>query len=186
MDCDIVVKDGNELKKIGVIIQKIGSKKTGNVEAAQYSGSFARYEKKLENNFAVCIDILIHKITDRMTSSIFTADWIFKNSSIRMLKGKTIPEELKLRIINPDALVAMKIVSCRNADIRDVFMLMPQAKNSEWVKKEVSERCNFKDKFLRIKEKITSAQFKDNLQGVHGHVDRNLFEKHEKAVLGIG
>ena len=48
----------------------------------------------------------------------------------------------------------MKFVSCRNADIRDVFMLIPQAKDAGWIKKEISERVDFTDRFSKVKEKI--------------------------------
>ena len=50
---------------------------------------------------------------------------------VKILKGKTIAEELKLRIINIDALLVMKIISYRSTDIRDLFMMFPNAKNKE-------------------------------------------------------
>ena len=64
-------------------------------------------------------------------------------------------------------------------------MLIPQAKDVEWVIKEISERVNYKDRFSKVKEKIVSEQFKDNLQGVYGHIDKKLFEKHKKAILEL-
>ena len=58
-------------------------------------------------------------------------------------------------------------------------------KDPEWVKREISERVDFKDRFLKVKNKITSEQFKDNLQGVYGYIDKKLFEKHKKMVLEL-
>ncbi|MBI4452588.1 hypothetical protein HY637_04105, partial [Candidatus Woesearchaeota archaeon] len=118
---------------------------------------------------------MVKNVYDRQTKAMFAAEWVFRNSALRTLKGKTIAEELKLRIVKPDALVVMKFVSCRNADIRDIFMLMPKVKDFEWVKREIAERVDFNDRFLKIKEKINSTQFKDNLQGVYGHIDNKLF-----------
>lgn len=184
VDCDIVVEDNAAASKIEKELVKISYARATDTDLMQYHEEFLKYEKTIMKNFKVSVDILIRNVSDRVTRGVFSAEWIFKNSAVRMLKGKTIPEELRLRIINPDALIVMKIVSCRNADIRDVFMLMPQVKDSEWVKREVSERCNFENQFSRIKEKIISAQFKDNLQGVYGHIDERIFEKHKKAVLG--
>ena len=123
------------------------------------------------------------EIVDRQTNAAFSADWIFSNSSFKILKGKTIIEELKLRIINLDALIAMKLISCRSTDIRDIFMLILQAKNIKIIKKEVSERCNIDDRFMKLKTKITSHKFKDDLQGVYGYVDEKIFNKHKNAVL---
>lgn len=102
-----------------------------------------------------------------------------------VLKGKTISEKLMLRIINLDALVVMKIASGRSADIRDVFMLMPLAKDISWIKNEVAARCDFNERFAKLKSKVISRQFKDNLQGVYGCVDENIFDKHRKTVMKL-
>ena len=53
VDCDIVIKDADELEKIEKTLLKMGYKKERLPEDALYSGSFSRYEKKLDNNFAV-------------------------------------------------------------------------------------------------------------------------------------
>ena len=53
------------------------------------------------------------------------------------------------------------------------------------IKEEIMKRCDFNERFSRLKDKITSAKFKDNLQGVYGYVDKNLFEKYKKKVLEL-
>jgi len=183
IDCDIVIKNENELRKIEKILLKIGYKKEKLAKDVQYSGSFCRYDKTLDKNFAVSIDALISNVTDRMTEAVFAADWIFENSSIKLLKGKTIAEELKMRIINIDALLVMKIISCRSTDIRDVFMMIPKAKNTAWITSEIQIRYNFKDRMAKIIEKICSNQFKDGLSGVYGRIDQKTFEKHKNAII---
>lgn len=185
VDCDIVIKDENELRKIEKILLKIGYEKETLQKEAQYSGSFSRYEKKLDNNFAVSMDVLIGNTTDRMTGAIFSADWIFENSSIKILKGKTITEELKIRIINIDALLVMKMISCRSTDIRDVFMMFPKSQNKEWIKSEIQIRYDFNDRITKIIEKISSRHFKDGLSGVYGNFDRKIFEKHKNKILSF-
>ncbi|MBI2655846.1 nucleotidyl transferase AbiEii/AbiGii toxin family protein [Candidatus Woesearchaeota archaeon] len=183
VDCDIVTENKAETAEIAKELDKLGYEIAKGTDFGPYSGDFLRYEKAIKKNFIVSFDILIKNVYDRQTKAMFSAEWVFKNSALRALKGKTIAGELKLRIVNPEALVVMKLVACRNTDIRDIFMLMPQVKDPEWVKGEVSERADFNDRFLKIKEKIVSEQFKDNLQGVYGHIDNKLFEKHKKAVL---
>ena len=64
-------------------------------------------------------------------------------------------------------------------------MLVPNIKNKEWAKEEISKKYDFDKLFLKIKEKITSKQFKDTLQGVYGIIDDKVFEKHKKAILGL-
>lgn len=186
VDCDIVVRDKKELKKIEEKLIEFGYKKE-KIDKTKllYYGDFERFEKLLDNNFIVSIDILFNEVSDRQTGIAFSADWVFGNSEIKTIQGKTITEELKLRVANPDALVVMKISSCRINDIRDVFMLAPNIKNKNWIKKEISKKYNFNERFSRIKEKITSKQFKDSLQGVYGIIDDKVFDKHKKAVLGL-
>lgn len=185
VDCDIVIKDENELKKIGKSLSRRGYKKEKIPKEAQYSGSFVRYEKKVDNDFAVSIDILIGNVKDRMTAVSFSADWIFENSKMRILKGKTINEELKLTIINPDALVVMKMISCRSTDIRDVFMMLPNVDDKEWVKAEISVRYDFDDRLSKLIKKVNSNQFKDGLSGVYGRFDQKIFDKHKKVILSL-
>ena len=186
IDCDIVVKNEKELKKIEKTLIDFGYAKEGNNKNnTSYYADFLRFEKNIGNNMRVSVDILIKEVLDRQTNATFSAVWVFDNSEIKTLKGKTITEELKLRIINIDALFVLKFVSCRLTDIRDIFMLAPNIKNKEWVKQEISNKYDFNKLFLKIKEKITSRQFKDNLQGVYGIVNEAIFEKHKKAILEL-
>lgn len=186
VDCDIVIKDENELQKIGKILLKRGYKKEKNEADTQYKGSFARYEKKLENSFTVSMDILIDTVADRMTEATFSAEWIFEHSSKKTLRGKTITEELKLRISDRDALLVMKMISARATDIRDVFMMLPDAEDKEWIRSEINLRYSLKNRIDTILEKVNSKQFKDGIAGVYGHIDEKLFEKHRKALLAFG
>lgn len=183
VDCDIVIKDENELKKIEKLLLKRNYKKEEPDIEAQYSGSFFSYEKRLENNFMVSIDVIVRTVTDRMTGATFSAEWVFENSSKKVLKGKTITEELKLRIINIDALLVMKIVSCRPTDIRDVFMMMPSANDKGWIKSEIALRYDLRNRISKTIEKVNSKQFKDGLSGVYGYFDAKVFEKHKKAII---
>lgn len=183
VDCDIVIRNENELGRIDKILIKRGYKKAELTGECRYFGAFSRYEKRLENNFAVSIDILIHTIKDRMTGAEFSAEWVFENSNEKILKGKTITEELKLQIINMDALLVMKIISCRSTDIRDIFMMMLNAKNEDWIRSEIMKRYNLKERTAKIIEKIASKQFRDGLSGIYGYFDEKVFEKHKKAIL---
>lgn len=186
VDCDIVVKDKEELKEIEEVLVNFSYvKEKCNKDKTSYYGDFLRLEKDMGDNIKVSIDILIKEVLDRQTNAIFSADWVFDNSEIKTLKGKTITEELKLRIINLDALFVLKFVSCRLTDIRDIFMLAPNIKNKKWVKEEISKKYDFDKLFLKVKEKVISKQFKDNLQGVYGVINDRVFEKHKKAILDL-
>jgi len=185
VDCDIVIKDELEARKIRNILNKLDYKEVIADEKLSYTGKFIRYEKKIDKNFKVSVDILIKEVFDRQSNCKFSAEWIFHNSAIKQLRGKTITETLKLRIINIDALIVMKFICARIPDIRDVFMLLPNVKNKEWIKNELAQRYDFEKVFKKIKDKVTSAQFRNDLQGVFGYIDSNIFEKHKKALIEL-
>ena len=163
-----------------------GYKKAKSTSDLPYHGKFERYKKEITTNFRVSMDILIGEVLDRKTGAKFSAEWVFENSKSRNLKGKTINEELRLRIVNPEALFALKLISCRSTDIRDMFLLISSITDKKWIKKEVSERYDFKERLSKFIEEINSKQFKDGLQGVFGLIDEKIFEKSKKAILKLG
>ncbi len=184
VDCDIVIckEDFEGIKKD---LLSLGYKESQEKSEVPYHGKFTRFEKEIKKNFSVSIDILIDEVLDRQTQSKFSNDWIFDNSRIRILKGKTIIDNLRIRIINPEALFVMKLISCRSTDIRDIFLLISKIKDKVFIKKEVSERFNIQNRLEKVKQEITSKQFKDGLQGVFGVIEDRLFEKHKKLILDL-
>ncbi len=186
VDCDIVVRDRKELEKLRTSLLELGYyRQISPSDEVSYDGRFERYEKDLGKNFKVSMDILIGEVLDRQTNAIFSADWIFDNSALRNLQGKTINEQLKLTIINADALFVMKLTSCRQTDIRDIFLLINVVKDKEWIKKEVSKRTDLKERLSKALKKINSEQFKNELQGVFGILDGNVFDRNKKIILGL-
>ena len=187
VDCDLVVRDKGELAKIESLLKQLGYVKEDHTKLnLPYHKNFVRYEKTIKKDFEVSFDILIGEVMDRRTGASFSADWIFSHSSKRMLRGKTIVGQIEINVPAPDAIVAMKWVSCRINDIRDIFMLMIEVKDTKTLKEEISKRTNFSEAFKRIKEQITSEKFRNSLQGVFGYLDENVFEKHKKAILEFG
>lgn len=184
VDCDIVLKEKEELRKIERVLLQDGYARVKTpVEA--YTGAFSRYEKKLMNGFTVSMDVLLGSVTDRMTGASFSASWIFNHSTKQLLKGKTITEEVRLRIIDLDALLVMKIIACRSTDVRDVFMMLPSCRNQEWILAEITARAGAQDRVQKLLEKVDSKQFKDGLAGVYGRIDQHLFDKHRKAIMRL-
>jgi len=183
VDCDIVIKSNEELHKIEEILFDSGYQKMKSTSELPYHGKFKRYEKEISQNFRVSMDILLEEVLDRQTNAKFSSDWVFENSKLRRLRGKTIAEELRLRIINPDALIVMKTISCRLTDIRDIFLLIGSVKDKVWIKKEVSERYELNNRLSKIRGEIMSKQFKDGLQGVFGFVDEKMFDKNKRILI---
>lgn len=184
VDCDIVVMDKTELAKVERALLDLGyCRKTSNAETD--SIDIARYEKKISGFFSVSFDILVKDIFDRQTNVRIPAGWVFKNSKIHSLKGKTIAEDMKVRIINLDALFVIKMISCRSTDMRDLFMMAPMVKDRKWIKAEVESMCDFKERFNRLKSRISSKEFRNGLQGVYGLVDESTYAKNINAVVSL-
>lgn len=108
---------------------------------------------------------------------------LFENSKMRVLKGKTITEELKTRIISINALLVMKIISCRQSDIRDVFMMLQNAENIEWVKSEVSAKYDLNERAGKISEKVNSKQFKTDCQEFMDFLSRMYLKNIRKQLF---
>lgn len=184
VDCDIVIRE-DEIDKIAFSLEKIGFKESKETQELSYAGKFKRFEKEIQKNFSVSIDILIGEIMDRQTGAVFSADWVFENSDLIDLHGKTITEKIKTQIISSEALFATKLVSCRKTDIRDMFLLISEIKEITWVKEEVSKRCSYEERVKILKKEINSKQFKDGLQGVFGYIDPKLFKRHQELILRL-
>ena len=186
VDCDIVLNNEEDLKKLFSSLERNGYIKidTPKVELS-YHGDFMRYEKNIIKDISASFDILFKEVFGRRDKISFHADWIFKNSSLILLKGKTIIDKLKLKVINVDALIVMKFISCRGTDIRDIFMLITKAKDLKWIKNEIIKKSNFDEKFKIIKGKVISKDFRNALQGVYGVVDDKTFENYKKTLLEL-
>lgn len=186
VDCDIVVEEEQELEEIKKRLEERGyERKEANKISTPYHGSFERYEKTILKDFSVSMDILMKDILDRQTKATFSASWVFKHSKEILLRGKTITEKIISRVITADALFAMKAISCRASDIRDIFMLAPLIKDKEFVREEISKRTPIEERSEKIISSISSKQFRDGLQGVFGLIDETAYNKHKNAIRDI-
>ncbi len=176
VDCDLVVRSKMDSSKIAVVLRNRGYV-LRETSKGGYS-SFQRFEKIIGEAIKTSFDILIQEVFDRRTSAHFSADWIFKHCSKKLLRGKTFIEAIECKVLNADALVVLKLVSSRNPDLRDVFMLLPNVEDLHFIKDEVSGKINWNDGMKRASETILSNDFKKNLEGVYGVVNPSTYMKH--------
>jgi hypothetical protein len=186
IDCDIVVKNISEAHKIEKILDKLEYRReASDKDKTPYHGEFTRYEKTLDGGFKVSFDILIGKIHDRQTGEVLGAGWIFDNSSYKELRGKTSTDRITVKIPSVESLIVMKLLSCRNTDIRDIFMMVDKVGDKEFIRREVSKKVDFDVQFKNLKQKVTSKDFKNNLQGVFGFVQEAVFERNKRKILEL-
>ncbi|HIG92651.1 MAG: hypothetical protein QT02_C0006G0004 [archaeon GW2011_AR9] len=182
IDCDIVVSHQADAHKIVQDLERMNYTQSTATEHFSYHGKFIRLEKELAPLFKVSMDIMFEEVSDRQTGAKFSASWIFENAQEQLLQGKTMTQKRKVLILSADALIVMKSISSRVTDIRDVFMLLPRARNVPWIQQEIEKRCDTQERLQRLKAKVMSSSFKDNLQGVYGYLDEITFAKHQMKV----
>lgn len=186
VDCDIVVKDMSVAEKIGQILEQLGYGKAEASSEMPYHGDFVRYEKEIKKNFKVSLDILVSEVFDRQSGARFSFEWIFEHSGRREMRGKTITESLPALIPEAEALMTMKFASCRETDIRDMFMMVRQIRDLGGLRKMITNfGVNFGENFIKVKKLVTSEEFRNNLQGVYGYLDKRVFEKHRDLLLSL-
>src|SRR5437667_3886438 len=123
IDCDLVVLGGSS--KLESLLKEDGFRKTAEGDVSY--GGYVRYETK---NVKVSFDLLENSVVDRDTRIVFENELFKKHSAERTTVGRSVPTRIRMRIADPELLFAMKFVSARRQDIRDMFMLA--GANLDW------------------------------------------------------
>jgi len=172
IDCDLVVLD--DLAEIEATLRRKGFVKAecGDVPYGNYIRYFREKEK-------VSFDLLVNSVLDRDTGIVFEGDLFKKYSKERGTVGKVNPIRIDMRIADPEILFAVKFVSARRQDIRDIFMLAGEDLIWDLVAERVSEKCSSDliVKRSRLIRRITqSKSYRDSLQGAYGKMPDERFD----------
>lgn len=139
-------------------------------------GEYIRFMHKRER---VSFDLLVNSVLDRTSGIVFEGGLFKKYSKERFTVGKTSPIRIKLRIADPEVLFAMKFVSARRQDIRDIFMLSGTELNWNLIKEIIKEKCDEKiirERIRLIKAKVMNKNYRDSLQGAFGKIPDKTFD----------
>lgn len=181
IDCDIVVRNWKSSAQIQKLLEKIGFTERASGKLP-YSGGFVAMASK---DPPATFDILSEAVEDRLSGTIFPAEIIFRNSSKRTIFGKGSPMQLGCRVVDPELLFLMKACPARSTDIRDLFMLSALKLDTAKMRK-MAKQINAKIDAEKILSKIGSKGFLNALQGVHGKLPAEQYERTlEKARKNI-
>lgn len=182
VDCDVVVRKKEEMEKFRKFLEKRGFSNRSKVVAVAYKGEFVSMASKEP---LATFDILSGSVEDRLSGTVFPADFIFKYSSKRDIFGKGSPSKVEARVVDPEMLFIMKAVCGRSSDIRDVFMLAS-------IKLDRKKLSDISSKFplqydctKKILETAGSKSFRDSLQGVYGKLPEPQFEATLKKLRSL-
>src|SRR5712692_3932118 len=120
VDCDAVIPK-DLAKKFEELLRREGYKveRTKVGFDKEYGGGFASFGKKVED-LPVTIDLLIGSLVSRGTSASWSYQYIKENSvNATLIAGN---EVLEVKVPERELLVAFKIHSRREADLRDIIM----------------------------------------------------------------
>ena len=183
VDCDLVVRNKKDAEKAASILKENGFKGRKEAEKA-YGGKFRSLEHSKEPK--ATFDILHGEVFDRKTGKKISAELLFKHSAKRTVFGKGSPIRIECGVADPEMLVAMKMLSARKADIRDVFMLHSVKLGESKLEELFKEIRMPKESVEEVRETIQLKQFQDSLAGVYGKIQQREFTlTHQKTVRTI-
>src|SRR5437870_11524239 len=165
IDCDLVVLGSSS--KLKSLLKKDGFRKTAEGDVSY--GGYVRYETK---NVKVSFDLLENSVVDRDTRIVFEGELFKKHSAERTTVGRSVPTRIKMRIVDPELLFAMKFVSARRQDVRDMFMLAGAKLDWDLVTELLSAKCDRKLMGERSHAIMRDVKFKSLRDRLHGPLGR--------------
>jgi hypothetical protein len=181
IDCDVVVLGST--KEVESVLQESGFREAESGDTPY--GRYLRYEKSEEK---VAFDLLVNSVLDRDTGVVFEAGLFEKYSAERTTTGRSVGLRATMRIADPELLFVMKFVTGRRQDVRDIFMLASIPLNWALVERLVSMKCGgglVKERVEMIRRSISSADYRDSLQGPYGRIPDDRFEMCRRGLISF-
>ena len=172
IDCDLVVLGSSS--KLESFLKEDGFRKVAEGDVSY--GGYVRYEM---DKVKVSFDLLKKSVVDRDTKIAFEGQLFKKYSTERTTVGRSVPTRIRMRIADPELLFAMKFVSARKQDVRDIFMLAAGNMNWNLVSEILSAKCSrelMEKRIHAIRRDIQSTSFRDSLHGPFGRIPDERFE----------
>jgi len=111
---------------------------------------------------------------------LFDGSLFKKYSRERVTVGRANPIRIKIRTADAELLFAMKFVSARRQDIRDIFMLSGTELNWNLIRDIIRGKCSeklLKKRVKMIKAKVSNESYRDSLHGAFGKIPDRTFDR---------
>jgi len=121
VDLDITLPQG-ELAYFRELAQKLGFKLESehNIEQT-YDGKAVVYGKQV--GVRVGLDLLVNSVYSRQTKFAYPFQYLFKNSEVREIRGRSLDAKARARVASREMLLALKANPMRDQDMRDILAL---------------------------------------------------------------
>jgi hypothetical protein len=168
VDCDIVIS-GKDLENFAEHIRKEGYRKVKTATGFDeiHKSEVEIYVKSVSDT-SVSIDLYVKGVASRKTKASWSYEYLYDNSTDAIVSGPR--NSAKIIVPAKELLIAMKIHSGRDVDIRDIVML--------------SEGVNWRDvlKHAGHGEKSILAR---QLTDIIGKMDEKRFVQSLRATFGL-
>lgn len=163
VDCDIVVSR-KDLPEFRIHLAKQGYKKEKSAKGFDqtYQSEVEVYVKKI-GDAPVSMDLFINGVTSRTTKASWSYEHVFENSIEAIVSG--VGSSTEVKVPAKELLMAMKIHSGRDVDMRDIVMLCEDV-DWDYVRKHVArgKREILLEQLTRMINKMTEDQFTQSLR----------------------
>jgi len=141
-----------------------------------YSGKFKKFVKKVD--LLVSVDLLINSVKSRQTGVSYPFEYLYKNSEIREVSGWHPESKTRVRVINREMLIALKMNSMRLTDKRDIIVLCYKIPDVDNTVKHLS-RCStetIKEHINELASLIEDPKYTDSIKGVFS-ISENIYKR---------
>lgn len=167
VDLDIVIEGKKEKAFVEIITEQGFTPVKIKIEPVHdvYGGRFQRFEKQ---GVKANVDLLINSVISRQTGSSYSFVYLLKHSEVREVIGFSGNLKVRARVANREMLIALKAISMRLADQRDIIALCNGEVDTDLVVKHL-KRCpseiilNHIEDFLKT---LGDERHKDSIKGV--------------------
>ncbi|MDG6924000.1 MAG: hypothetical protein JRN67_12010 [Nitrososphaerota archaeon] len=169
VDCDLVVSK-SDFQEFSDIFAQNGFKDKSKIYLNELDGLETWKFKKFVNDEAVTIDLLLDGVKCRQTEATWTEKEVKSSASDRKVVG--VSGSVTSSVVSKELLLAMKLHSGRDADLRDATMLMDSI---DWTAVEkFSNRGNVRkviDQLTNNLAKIKKSNFEQELKAYFSSKD---------------
>ena len=177
VDLDIAIPQ-SELKSFEKLVKKQGfelSIEKSDIDKV-YSGKFKKFVKKVE--LPVSVDLLINSVKSRQTGVSYSFDYLYENSEVKEVTGWHPESRVRVRVVDREMLIALKINSMRLTDKRDIIVLCYGRPDVDKIVQHLS-RCP-RDIIKRHVDELASLiedpRYADSIRGVFS-ISADVYKK---------
>lgn len=179
IDCDLVVLGGLAKTEATLLKEGFAKAEKGDIP----SGGYVRYVHTAKG---AAFDLLVNAVLDRDTGVLFERALFESHSRTRWTLGRVNPMRIELRVADPELLFAMKFVTGRRQDVRDLFMLA--GTDLDWGEGERLLRAKCSSELVSkrtaaIRQSVTGKAYRPSLQGAFGKIPDERFEACRAGLL---